>query len=361
LWDFLKQYGIGIDFAYQTFPWTNDSSGQAAVHCVIIGFSDQRVNQTTSKFLYSADASTPEDVQIINRYLLGAPDESVRNRKEAISPSLPKMKFGSMPHDGGHLLLTPAERLEILTSDATAGRFIHKLVGADELINSIERYCIWVEDDDVIAAMKIKALRNRAEKVNAVRLASPSTDAVAAAGRPLTFKARRQPTSQYIAVPRVSSEKREYIPMALFPPEVIATDAVLTIDFATTEIFAVLNSSVFNIWNRKISGRLESRYRISAEITYNNFPLPQLSSNHRDQLISSGEDILLAREKFKNPKLADLYDPLAMPEPLRRAHAKNDIVTLKIFGLTSNVSDEAILSRLFEVYAELEGSGKLLR
>ena len=147
--------------------------------------------------------------------------------------------------------------------------------------------------------------------------------------------------------------------MALFPPEVIVTNALLTIDFATIDIFAILNSSVFNVWNRKISGRLESRYRISAEITYNNFPLPQLSADQRDQLFSSGEDILLAREKFKNAKLADLYDPLSMPDSLRKAHAKNDAVTLKIFGLTSHVGDEAILSRLFEVYAELEGLGKL--
>jgi len=359
LWDFLKQYGIGIDFAYQTFPWTNDSSGQAAVHCVIIGFSDQRVNQTSEKFLYSDDASTPEEVQIINRYLLGAPDESVRNRKEAISPSLPKMKFGSMPHDGGHLLLTAAERLEILSSDATAGRFIHKLIGADELINSLERYCIWVEDDDVISAMKIKTFRQIAEKVNAVRLASPSVDAVAAAGRPLTFKARRQPKGQYIAVPGVSSEKREYIPMAIFPPEVIVTNALLTIDFATIEIFAVLNSSVFNVWNRKISGRLESRYRISAEITYNNFPLPELSPDQRSQLIQSGEEILRCREKFTNVKLAELYDPLSMPEILRKAHEKNDNAVLKIFGLALNASEDTILSRLFEEYAKLESLGKL--
>lgn len=360
LWDFLKQYGIGIDFAYQTFPWTNDSSGQAAVHCVIIGFSDQRVSQSSDKFLYSGDPSTPDEVQIINRYLLGAPDESIRNRKEAISPSLPKMKFGSMPHDGGHLLLTAAERLEILSSDATAGRFIHKLIGADELINSLERYCIWVEDDDVISAMKIKPFKQIAEKVKAVRLASPSVDAVAAAGRPLTFKARRQPKGQYIAVPRVSSEKREYIPMAIFPPEIIVTDALLTIDFATIEIFAVLNSSVFNVWNRKISGRLESRYRISAEITYNNFPLPELSQQQRAQLIASGSGILESREKFANVKLSELYDPLSMPESLRKAHLKNDSVVLKVFGLNGNASDEVILSNLFAVYAQLGDSGKLL-
>jgi hypothetical protein len=264
-----------------------------------------------------------------------------------------------MPHDGGHLLLTAAERLEILSSDATAGRFIHKLIGADELINSLERYCIWVEDDDVISAMKIKTFKKTAEKVNAVRLASPSADAVAAAGRPLTFKARRQPKGQYIAVPGVSSEKREYIPMAIFPPDVIVTNALLTIDFATIEIFAVLNSSVFNVWNRKISGRLESRYRISAEITYNNFPLPELSLDQRSQLIQSGEEILRCREKFTNAKLAELYDPLSMPEILRRAHGKNDNVVLKIFGLDLSASEDTILSRLFEEYAKLERIGQL--
>jgi hypothetical protein len=269
------------------------------------------------------------------------------------------MKFGSMPHDGGHLLLSSAERSEILARDASAGKFIHQLIGADELINSLERFCIWVEDDDVISAMKIQALRNRAEKVHAVRLASPSADAVAAAGRPLTFKARRQPKGQYIAVPGVSSEKREYIPMALFPSEVIVTNALLTIDFATIDIFAVLNSSVFNVWNRKISGRLESRYRISAEITYNNFPLPQLSPDQRNQLISSGNEILHARKKFANANLAELYDPLSMPDLLRKAHAKNDNEVLKIFSLASSASDDTILSRLFEVYAELAGSGKL--
>ena len=359
LWAFLGSYGIGIDFAYQTFPWTNDSSGQAAVHCVIIGFSDQRVGSSKGKFLYFDSPTSPKEVPVINRYLLAAPDEAIRNRKDAISPSLPKMKFGSMPHDGGHLLLTSAESSEILAADESAGRFIRKLIGADELINNLERFCIWVEDEEVISAMKVRFFRDRAEKVRAMRLESPSADAVAAAGRPLTFKARRQPKGQYLAVPGVSSEKREYIPMALFPPDVIVTNALLTIDFATIEIFAVLNSSVFNVWNRKISGRLESRYRISAEITYNNFPLPKISQEQQNQLISSGNEILYAREKYPSSKLSQLYDPLSMPESLRKAHAKNDRVVLKILGLPMDASDDIILSRLFATYAELESSGKL--
>ncbi len=359
LWDFLKRFHVGIDFAYETFPWVNDSSGQAAVHCVIIGFSDQLAREKSKKFLYSDSVSEPKEVELINRYLLNAPDESIRNRKVAISPSLPQMKYGSMPHDGGYLLLSPEEKKEIVSKDEAALKYIHKLIGADELINNLERYCIWVDDENVIAAMKIEPLRKRAEQVRAVRLSSPSADAVAAAGRPLTFKARRQPKELYIAVPAHSSEKREYIPIALFPPEVIITNALLTIDFATIEIFGILNSSVFNLWSRKVSGRLESRYRISAEITYNNFPLPELSLEQRNQLVVSGNEILQVREKFKNTKLSELYDPLTMPESLRKAHRANDDVVLKIYGLRNKASEEAILSRLFEVYADLENSDKL--
>lgn len=358
LWDFLKKFNIKIDFAYQTFPWENDSSGQAAVHCVIIGFSSQEVRAFEKKKLYYAGSTFCEEVEMINRYLLNAPDIAIRNRRDAISPSLPKMKFGSMPHDGGFLLLSSAEKTDLVNISPTLKKYIRKLIGAVELINNLERFCIWVEDADALSAMRIQSLKGRAELVRATRLASPSVDAVAAASRPLTFKARRQPKGTYIAVPGVSSEKREYIPMALFSEEVIATNLLLTIDFATMDIFAILNSSVFNIWNRKISGRLKSDYRISAEITYNNFPLSALSEAQRNSLSVLGEDILKIRAKFSDVKLSELYDPVSMPEVLRKAHKDNDDFVLKMYSLRSTASDDEILSKLFQVYAELENANK---
>jgi hypothetical protein len=359
LWEFLKRYNLGIDFAYQTFPWTNDASGQAAVYCVIIGFSDQKENNQNVKRLFDSNSLEYKNVNSINRYLLDAPDRSIRNRKDALSPSLPKMKFGSMPHDGGFLLLSVEEKQEIITSEPEASKFIRKLVGADELINNLERYCIWVKDEEAILANRIKSLRSRAEKVRKTRLESPSADAVAAASRPLTFKARRQPTSTYIAVPSVSSDKRVYIPIAVYPPEVIVTNLLLTIDCATDEIFALLNSSIFNIWNRKVSGRLGNAARVSAEITYNNFPVPELTGEQIDLLRTTGRDILNVRETFGAVKLAELYDPISMPEALRKAHDANDKVSLKIYGLSVKSNQDEILSRLFEIYEKLDNVNKL--
>ena len=359
LWEFLKRYNLGIDFAYQTFPWTNDASGQAAVYCVIIGFSDQKENNQNVKRLFDSNSLEYKHVNSINRYLLDAPDRSIRNRKDALSPSLPKMKFGSMPHDGGFLLLSVEEKQEIITSEPEASKFIRKLVGADELINNLERYCIWVKDEEAILANRIKSLRLRAEKVRKTRLESPSADAVAAASRPLTFKARRQPTSTYIAVPSVSSDKRVYIPIAVYPPEVIVTNLLLTIDCATDEIFALLNSSIFNIWNRKVSGRLGNAARVSAEITYNNFPVPELTGEQIDLLSTTGRDILNVRETFGAVKLAELYDPISMPEALRKAHDANDKVSLKIYGLSVKSNQDEILSRLFEIYEKLDNVNKL--
>jgi hypothetical protein len=359
MWEFLKSFDLGIDFAYQTFPWVNDASGQAAVHCVIIGFSDQKVNNQKKKRLFDSNSLELKDISTINRYLLNAPDRSIRNRKDVLSPSLPKMKFGSMPHDGGFLLLTPEEKLEIINSEPEASSFIRKLIGADELINNIERYCIWVKDDEILLANKIKSLRLRAEKVRKIRLESPSADAVAAATRPLTFKARRQPTSTYIALPSVSSDKRKYLPIALFPPEVIVTNLLLTVDFATDEIFALLNSSVFNVWHRKISGRLGNAARLSAEITYNNFPVPELTPEQIITLRKTGREILNVRGNFNGINLAEFYDPLTMPETLRKAHDSNDKAVLKIYGLSGKSSEDEVLMRLFEEYEKLERIDKL--
>ena len=360
MWEFLKGFDMGIDFAYQTFPWANDSSGQAAVHCVIIGFSDQKANNQDKKRLFDSNSLELKNVNTINRYLLNAPDLSIRNRKDVLSPSLPKMKFGSMPHDGGFLLLSPDEKLEIINNDPEASRFIRKLIGADELINDIERYCIWVKDDEILSANKIKSLRLRAEKVRKTRLDSPSADAVAAAIRPLTFKARRQPTSTYIAVPSVSSDKRKYLPIALFPPEVIVTNLLLTVDFATDEIFALLNSSIFNVWHRKISGRLGNAARLSAEITYNNFPVHELTSEQIISLRITGRDILTVRSKFDGNNLAELYDPLTMPEALVKAHDSNDKAVLKIYGLNAKSPEDEVLMRLFEIHEKLDHSDKLV-
>ncbi len=289
----------------------------------------------------------------INRYLADGPDPAIGSRRIPITPDAPIMRFGSMPHDGGHLLLAPEEKDALLQIAPESEPFIRRLIGSSELIRGHERFCIWVEDGQTPIAGKIPALREIATRVRDVRLESPDPAAVKAAARPLTFKARRQPTTNYLAVPSVSSERRDYVPMAMFPPTVIASNLLLTIADASTYTFGMLHSSVFNVWNKTVSGRLESRTRISAEITYNNFPWPVPSDLQREVIEASVQAVMDTRGNYPDSSLADLYDPLSMPPDLLKAHKTLDKSVLSAYGLPAPATDTEILSELFKRYEAL--------
>jgi hypothetical protein len=353
LWGYMSRFEMSIDFAHRTFAWQSEAPGAAAVHVVIVGFS---AGVAAKKMLYMYEDLKAEPLVLkvgnINPYLVDAPWVVVGTRTSPLSLEAPVMRFGSMPHDGGHLLLSPEQADEVKAKDAVAAPFVTRLIGSAELIRGEMRYCYWLVDAPPSVFSTSKYIAAACEKVISVRKASPDPSAVKAVATPGLFKARRQPKGRYLAVPGVSSETRRYVPLAFFPPEVIASNALLTIDGADDYCFGLLTSRAFNIWNAAVSGRLESRYRISAEITYNNFPWPDSTAN-RDGISEAALTVLTVRDEFPESSLADLYNPKGMPAKLVEAHSALDRKVLAAYGLKSNATDAEVLSALFARYAEL--------
>jgi hypothetical protein len=263
------------------------------------------------------------------------------------------MRFGSMPHDGGFLLVEPEDAVTIRANDPIAARYLRKLIGARELIQGQERFCLWLVDAPASDVRGSKEIMRRAELVAEERRKSPDPAAVKAVATPTLFKARRQPEHQYLAVPGVSSESRRYVPMALFSPDVIATNALLTIDNADLFTFGVLHGRLFQVWNATVSGRMKSDFRISAEITYNNYPWPVREAASRVAIEAAAQGVIDARTKHPDQTLADLYNPLGMPPDLLKAHEQLDRVVLAAYGLKPSTTDAEVLSALFTRYEEL--------
>jgi hypothetical protein len=362
LWSKLNPLGITIDFGHRPFTWTNEAKGKAAVHVVIVGFSKREL-KLKKLWTYKTVKSEAELhlVKKINPYLIDAENVIVESRQTAISPDLPPMFFGSMPRDNGHLSKISEEEAEqIKQTDPIASKYLRRLIGADELINGGIRYCLWLEECEPQELSTSATLKKRIQAVKEMRESSPAKSTRDLAKVSHLFAQRAQPKTSYIAVPRVSSESRRYVPMDFCNPDVIASDALLTIPNAEKSVFAVLMSRVFNTWNLAVSGRLKSDTRISQEITYNNFALPKLSENEKKSLEESADLIISARNKYPNASLADLYGPLSMPIELVKAHDLNDRLVLKIIGLKAEVTNEEILKVLFDNYSKLSCKDKLL-
>jgi hypothetical protein len=261
------------------------------------------------------------------------------------------MDFGSQPNDGGFISDLSAEDVEyIAKNNPGAEKFIRKLYGARELLHNVDRYCVWVEDYEVPEANSFPLLAKRFAEVQKVRLESKRPVTRELAKTPYKFGFISQPKTRYIAVPRVSSENRDYVPMAVMEPEVITNDALLVVPMKSMATFAFLQSKVFNVWNKAVSGRLKSDTRISGTITYNTFVAPNLDDNSRDVLERAADGVLVARASFAYNSLADLYGQTSMPQALRRAHESLDQAVLRVFGLRPNATDDEILAELFKRY-----------
>jgi len=358
LWNELHQYGIEIDFAHQTFAWENSSAGKAAVHCVIIGFSSGK--KSKSRFLWTYDNVSGEPIlhsaKHINAYLVDAPGVIIGTRQSPLGAGLPPMTYGSMPRDDGQLSKLSADQAEdIRKVDPIANKYLRPLIGATELLNGKSRYCLWLVDANPADLKNSKVISQR---VNAVRLFRSSSTAGSTRGMAETshlFAQIAQPKSDYIAVPRHSSASRKYVPMAFKTSDVIASDALMTIPDANLFVFGVVMSSAFNVWLAAVSGRIKSDFRISQEITYNNFPLPKCSHENIEKISENAKAIINARDSFPDVTLSELYSAASMQKILLDAHKSNDKAILSLFGLKPSASDNEILSALFEKYAELSG------
>lgn len=360
IWSVLSPLGIKIAFAHRTFAWSNDAQGQAAVHCVILGITNQppKVRRLWS-YAEPKGQPTLEEVANINGFLLSGADVVITNRTSPLSPDTPRMDRGSMPNDGGHLSdISEEEAEEIRKNDPIASKYLRRLIGARELIHNEQRFCLWLEGTDPNDLRTSPELSKRVSAVKELRLASKREATKKLAGRPAEFGEIRQPKNSYLAVPVVTSEDRDYLQVAVMPPEVVANDRLTVIQHKSLEIFAIMVSRVFTVWNKAVSGRLESRLNLSVTITYNNFPFPNIEDSLRENIERGAEAVLVARSSFPNNSLADLYGATSMPPALRKAHENLDEEVLKAFGLRSTASDEEILKVLFRRYADATSDEK---
>lgn len=353
IWGELSRLGMSIDFAHRTFRWSNDAPGVAAVHTIITAFSQGKPGPKRL-FDYPDINGQPveREVRHINGYLVEAPDVFITTRTKPLVAGLPEMRYGSQPNDAGWISnIAPEEAAAMRSQDPTAAKYLRRIIGARELIHNVERWCLWLVDADPADLRSSPELRRRLNGVREHRMESGRAATNMLASTPALFGFVSQPTGQYIAVPRHSSEIRDYVPMAWFGPEVITNDSVSIVVDAPLWLFALLNSRVFNVWNKAVSGRIKSDTRISNTITYNNFPVPPLGGDWPDRLNEAAQAILDARAAHPAASLADLYDGLSMPSDLRTAHAVNDRLVLRLFDLKADASEEDILARLFERYA----------
>ncbi|MFA5625199.1 MAG: DNA methyltransferase, partial [Bradymonadales bacterium] len=326
--ELFEKRALEIIFAHPTFKWNNEAKGVAAVHCVIVGFVCQPFQG--KKRLFRPDNSSYV-VHHINGYLLDAPNVFIQNRSKSINPDLPKMTKDSQPTDGKNLLLTADERDALLKQYPEAAPLIKAFMGAEEYIYNTQRYCLWLKDVEPKAYRHIKPIMQRLERVAQARQKSPTASVREAASTPSLFTQIRQPTTNYIVVPRVSSENRKVIPIGFMHSSVIASDALIIIPDAKLYHLGILTSSVHMAWMRTVCGRLKSDYRYSSMVYYN-FPWPELSAAQEEKMALLAQKILDTRARYPESSLADLYDSSSLPADLHKAHEALNKAVLKLYG-----------------------------
>jgi hypothetical protein len=352
LWQpILDRFKCRINFAHRTFKWNNEARGKAAVHCVIIGFA---THDASVKTIYEYDAidGKPHAVKAknINPFLIDAPDVLLVNRKYPIC-QVPDMRFGSMPRDGGNLLFTKAEYAEFIKEEPLAKQFIFSYVGSEEFINGNWRWCLWLDGVNPSEFRTLPKVMQRIEMTKQFRNNSKAAATRKFAATPAIFCQIAQPKSNYLLVPGVSSEKRHYIPIGFMEPKVIANNLVFIIPDAELWHFGVVQSAMHMAWVRYTCGRLESRYRYSKDIVYNNFPWPEKPTEKQKQTIeAAAQNVLDARAQFPESTLADLYDPLTMPPVLLKAHQMLDKAVDAAYGKTNFQTEAQRVAFLFELY-----------
>jgi hypothetical protein len=347
----MQQFGLHITFAHRTFRWSNEAPGVAAVHCVIVGFAHEGPAKRRL-FDYEEVDGMPHEIAArnINAYLVDAPDVFLVNRSAPICP-VPPMRFGSMPRDGGNLILTQAQRDELVGIEPAARRWIRPYTGAQEFLNGEHRYCLWLVDASPTDLRALPHVMKRIEAVREFRQRSKAETTRKLAATPALFCQIAQPDRDYLLVPRVSSERRAFVPMGFVGPDVVGNDQVLMIPEVTLFHFGVLSSTMHNAWVRYTCGRLKSDFRYSKDIVYNNFPWPESPTDaQRMKIEAAAQGVLDARAAFPGASLADLYDPLTMPPALLKAHQALEAAVDAAYDRKGFKSDAERVAFLFELY-----------
>ena len=348
LWKPLFEKGVDIEFAYRTFVWTSEAKDKAAVHCVIVGFTCGTSSRT--KLLFESERS--KIVSHINGYLLDAPEMFINSRGSALH-EYPSIVQGNKPWDGGYLILSIEERNELLDKYPESEKYIKPFIGSYEFINGKKRYCLWLKG---ISPAEYRGIPEIMERLNGVADTRRKTKTVAVqaqAETPMLFSQIRQPDSNYLAIPEVSSEKRRYIPIGFMTPNIIASNKLYLVPKADLYMLGVMISNVHMAWMRAVCGRLKSDYSYSPAV-YNNFPWPIPTEAQKAKIEQTAQAILDARALYPDCSLADLYDEIAMPPELRKAHQQNDRAVMQAYGFdVATTTETSCVAELMRMYQRL--------
>lgn len=357
IWKPIFEQNIQIDFAHRTFRWDSEASLKAHVFCVIIGFSI--ISNKSKKLLF--ENNIMKECQNINGYLYDADNIFIEKRNNPICTGVEKMLYGSEPREGGFLILSEREKQELLKESPNLDNIIKRFVSSEDFINNKIRYCLWIEKKDLINLKKSKFVMHRLEECKNFRLKSKQKQAFAFAKYPYLFASARQPKTDYLLIPIVSSENRRYIPIGYMNKNVIVSNACFTIANASLYTFGILTSNVHNAWMRAVCGRLKSDYRYSNTIVYNNFPWCEATDEQKAKIEKTAQAVLDARELYPECSLADLYDELTMQPELRKAHQENDKAVMEAYGFkkkdengkTRWLSESETVAELMKMYQKL--------
>lgn len=338
--------GLEIGFAYTSFRWENNARRNAGVTVAVINLRNTR---TGSKYIYTDDVRI--EAKNINGYLVDGKNLAVTKRNRA-PIGLPGMQFGNMPLDGGGLILRPDQRDRLVAEHPESAQYLRRLIGSTELINGVERWCLWIKPEQASTAIRIPEVAERVSRVSTFRAESKDEGTRKKAEWAFRFREQREPVSTAIVVPNHSSERRPYIPIGLVDRGVVATNALNVIYDAPAWVFALLTSRMHMSWLRSVGGRIKTDYRYSATIVYNNFPVPPLSALAKERLTEVALRVLDVREYHSEKTLAELYDPDLMPDDLRLAHQELDELVDAVYRKRGFDSDEERLSYLFGMYEQ---------
>lgn len=338
-----------INYAYRTFIWENDSTGGAHVHVVIIGFSKR---EKKHKFIYND--TQVEEVNNINQYLNNGPTIIIQEHNKPIDKSVIPITRGSQATDNGYYLFSSEEKDEFIKKEPRASKYIKQFMMGREFLNNQKRYCLWMPNISPAELRKMPLVLDKVKKVKAYREASKNKQTQRAAEIPWRFGQYRETGKTYIALAKVSSGRRRYIPFGFLTNKVIPGDKLFTIPNATMYEFGILNSNVHMAWVKTVAGRLKSDYSYSTSLVYNNFPWPSPTDKQKQRIKKTAQAILDARALYPDSSLADLYDPLTMPKELLKAHQDNDRAVMAAYSMDVKTTTESdAVTKLFEMYEKL--------
>ncbi|MGM9828095.1 MAG: class I SAM-dependent DNA methyltransferase, partial [Muribaculaceae bacterium] len=350
LWKPIFDLGEEIFFARTSFKWSNNAKYNAVVSVAIIGVQNKENNE---KRLFLESTKSEKKVKSINPYLTDG-DSIIVQKTNKVPNGYPEVLFGSMPRDGGNLNFERDTADLIRQRYPEASKFVKRYMGSQELLQDIERYCLWIDDtpDNVQLANSIPEIRERLLAVAAEREASNAASTRAYANRPHMFVQRAYQHTEAILIPSVSSERREYIPIGYVDKDTVILNSAFAVYNADKWLFALLNSKLHNLWVRAVGGSLETRIRYSQTLCYNTFPFPKLTTAEKQELERLAQNILNIRDENFDMTLGDMYNPETMPEDLRDAHRQLDLAVERIYRSEPFTSDEERLEHLFKLYAK---------